>query len=66
MAERYGVDKERIQASVPAKDISADLAMNKAIDFVKSSAVKPSAGKGTAKKNTASEDKNSSETKENE
>ena len=49
MAEKYGMPVEDIKARIPAKDLANDLAMNKAIDFVKKNAVKPEK-KSSAKK----------------
>ena len=57
MAEMYKMDVEVIKQRVAAKDIAADLAMNKAIDFVKANAVKPAAKKAAAKKDTATAEK---------
>ena len=56
----YGMEADAVKAAIPEKDIKHDLAMNKAIDLVKSAAVitdvkekKPAAKKtSTAKKTT--------------
>ena len=50
MAEKYSMKVEDIKARVSAEDVAADLAMNKAIDFVKTNAVKPAAKKAAAEK----------------
>ncbi len=55
MAEKYKMDVETVKARVTVEDIKTDLAMNKAIDLVKASAVKPTAKK-TAKKPAAKKD----------
>lgn len=39
MAEQYGVEIDRVKALVPATEIEKDLAVGKAIDFVKDNAV---------------------------
>ncbi len=61
MAESYGVSEEQVKAAVPAKEIKKDMAVSKALDIVKTSAVitdvekkteKPAAKKSTAKKTT--------------
>lgn len=39
MAADYGIEVSQVKAAVPAKEIAKDLAVNKAIDFVKSNAV---------------------------
>ncbi len=62
MAEQYGMDVERIKQLVPVAEIEKDIAVGKAIDFVKANAVitdevpaekeekKPAAKKTTTKK----------------
>lgn len=59
MAESYGVSEEQVKAAVPVKEIKKDMAVSKALDLVKSSAViseveqkseKPAAKKSAAKK----------------
>ncbi len=59
MAESYGVSEEQVKAAVPVKEIKKDMAVSKALDLVKSSAViseveqkseKPAAKKPAAKK----------------
>ena len=60
LAGMYGMEADAVKAAIPEKDIKHDLAMNKAIDLVKASAVitdvkekKPAAKKtSTAKKTT--------------
>ncbi len=39
MAEQYGVDKEQVKAVIPATELEKDVAVGKAIDFVKANAV---------------------------
>ncbi len=67
MAKDYGMEAEQIKAAVPAEEIAKDLAVGKAIDFIKENAViteveaktekapakKPAAKKTAAKKTTA-------------
>ena len=66
MAKDYGMEVDKIKASVPADDLKKDLAVQKAMDVVKSSAVvtevekktekaekKPAAKKTAAKKPAA-------------
>ncbi len=67
MAKDYGMEAEQIKAAVPTTEIAKDIAVNKAIDLVKESAVitevdakteekpakKPAAKKTAAKKTTA-------------
>ncbi len=57
MAKNYGMTAEQIKNAVPETEIAKDLAVNKAIDFVKENAVitevkekKPAAKKSTTKK----------------
>lgn len=38
MAEEYGMEADKIRAAVPAEDIAKDLAVGKAIDFIKENA----------------------------
>lgn len=59
MAKQYDMDLEKIKAIVPTEDIAEDLAVNKAIDFVRDNAVitekkeaKKAAKKPAAKKTT--------------
>ena len=59
----YNVDIDRIKAAIPEREVSADLAVGKAIDFIKASAVitevakkdekAPAAKKTAAKKTSA-------------
>lgn len=57
MAKDYSVSVEQVKAAVPAEEIKKDIAVNKALDLIKSSAVveedeeKPATKKSTAKKN---------------
>ena len=66
MANDYGIEIDKVKAAVPASEIGKDLAVGKAIDFIKENAViteveaktekpakKPAAKKTTAKKSTA-------------
>ncbi len=67
MAKDYGMEAEQIKAAVPSEEIAKDLAVGKAIDFIKENAViteveaktekaaekKPAAKKTAAKKTTA-------------
>ena len=67
MAKDYGMEADQIKAAVPAEEIAKDLAVGKAIDFIKENAViteveaktekapakKPAAKKTAAKKTTA-------------
>ncbi|MGN0451290.1 MAG: trigger factor [Acutalibacteraceae bacterium] len=39
LAENYGVELEKVKAAIPAEEISKDLAVGKAIDFIKENAV---------------------------
>ena len=61
MANDYGVTVEQVKNAVPAEEIAKDLAVNKAIDLVKESAVitevKKSAAKKTTTKTAEGEDK---------
>lgn len=66
LAESYGVDVDKVKAAIPASEIEKDVAVGKAIDFVKANAViteveekkaeskdeKPAAKKPAAKKTT--------------
>lgn len=65
MAKNYGMEVDAVKAAVPAEEIAKDLAVGKAIDFVKENAViteveaktekaekKPAAKKAAAKKTT--------------
>ena len=65
MAKDYGMEVEQVKAAVPASEIGKDLAVGKAIDFIKANAVitevaekaekaekKPAAKKPAAKKTT--------------
>ena len=67
MAEDYGVELEKVKAAIPASELSKDIAVGKAIDFIKENAVitevepkakaeeekKPAAKKTAAKKPAA-------------
>ena len=48
-AEQYKMDVEKIKSFIPEKELSADLAVSKAMDLVKSSAVKPTKAKKAEK-----------------
>ena len=76
MAKDYGMEIDKIKAAVPAEEIAKDIAVGKAIDFIKENAVitevetktekaekKPAAKKTTAKKTTkkATEEKKDAE-----
>ena len=60
MAEQYGMEAEAVKNAVPAAELAKDVAVTKAIDFIKENAViteveektekKPAAKKSTAKK----------------
>ena len=55
MAESYGVEVEQVKAAIPASEIEKDIAVGKAIDFVKENAVITEAAaeeKAAPKKNT--------------
>ncbi|MBR7071611.1 MAG: trigger factor [Clostridia bacterium] len=60
MAKDYGVEIERVKASIPASEIEKDIAVGKAIDFIKANAEitdeKPEA-KPTEKKTAAKSEK---------
>ncbi len=71
MAEAYGVSEEQVKKAVPAKEIKKDLAVTKALEIVKSTAVvtdvekkaeKPAAKKPAAKKTTTSTAKKTTST----
>ncbi len=53
MAKDYGVSVEEVKKAVPASEIAKDLAVNKAIDLIKETAVITDTKKSTAKKTTA-------------
>ena len=76
MAKDYGMEIDKVKAAVPAEEIAKDIAVGKAIDFIKDNAViteveaktekaekKPAAKKTTAKKTTkkAAEEKKDAE-----
>lgn len=76
MAKDYGMEVDKVKAAVPAEEIAKDLAVGKAIDFIKENAViteveaktekaekKPAAKKTAAKKTTkkAAEEKKDAE-----
>ncbi len=67
MAKDYGVEVDKVKASIPAEELAKDLAVGKAIDFIKANAEitvaepkKVAGKKASAKKETAQEtaDKN--------
>lgn len=71
MAASYGIEVEQVKAALPESEIIGSLALNKAIDLVKSSAEikevaekKASAKKTTAKKSTAKKTTKKAETEE--
>ena len=56
MAESYGMEADKLEEIVPADDLVKDIAVNKAIDLIKETAViseKTGCKKSTAKKSTA-------------
>ncbi|MBQ8550404.1 MAG: trigger factor [Clostridia bacterium] len=53
MAEAYGVSEEQVKSAVPVKEIKKDLAVTKALELVKSSAVVTEVEKKTEKKPAA-------------
>ncbi len=53
MAKDYGMEVEQIKAAVPTEEIAKDLAVGKAIDFIKDNAVITEKKKTAAKKTTA-------------
>ncbi|MBR2636864.1 MAG: trigger factor [Oscillospiraceae bacterium] len=69
MASAYGIEIEKIKELVPAEDIKLDLAVNKAVDLIKDTAVvtekKPAAKKKAPAKKKAAE-KEAEEVKEEE
>ncbi|MBQ9768755.1 MAG: trigger factor, partial [Clostridia bacterium] len=77
VAANYGIEAEQVKASIPEKDIVHDIALNKAVDLVKASAVitdvekktekeekKAPAKKPAAKKTTAKKTTKKAETEE--
>lgn len=71
MAASYGIEVEQVKAALPESEIIGSLALNKAIDLVKSSAEikevaekKAAAKKTTAKKSTAKKTTKKAETEE--
>ncbi len=50
MAEAYGVSEEQVKSAVPTKEIKKDLAVTKALELVKSTAVIKEVAKKTEKK----------------
>lgn len=49
MAEQYNMEAEKIKGFIPAQELSKDLAVTKAMDFVKENAKKPAAKKAEKK-----------------
>ena len=49
VAANYGIEAEQVKASIPEKDIIHDIALNKAVDLVKASAVITDVEKKTEK-----------------
>lgn len=69
MAEQYNMEADKLKEIVPADDISKDLAMNKAIDLIRDSAViseKKASAKKAAPKKTAAKKAAAEETAEGE
>ena len=74
MAKDYGIEADKVRAAVPTEEIAKDLAVGKAIDLVKESAViteveaktekKAAAKKSTAKKSTSTTKKTTKKTEE--
>lgn len=52
-AEVYSMELEKIKELLPAEEIAKDIAVNKAIDFVRDNAVAPKAKKKTTRKSTS-------------
>ena len=75
MAKDYGMEADQIKAAVPTEEIAKDLAVNKALDLVKDTAVitevdaktekKPAAKKTAAKKPAAKKSTAKKTTEEN-
>lgn len=63
-AEVYGMELEKIKEALPAEEIGKDIAVNKAIDFVRDNAVAPKAKKKTTRKSTAKKAKTEEEAAE--
>ena len=63
MADAYKMSKEQIKAIIPVEEFKKDVAVNKAIDLVKDSAVieKKTTRKTTAKKTTAADEEKTEE-----
>ncbi len=63
MADAYKMSKEQIKAIIPVEEFKKDIAVNKAIDLVKDSAVieKKTTRKTTAKKTTAADEEKTEE-----
>ena len=53
MAEDYGVELEKVKSAIPASELSKDIAVGKAIDFIKENAVEPKAKAEEEKKPAA-------------
>ncbi len=60
LADGYKIDVERVKNAIPAEEVSADLAVKKAIDFVKSNAEIKEVDKKTEKKEEKTESKTTS------
>ena len=60
LADGYKIDVERVKNAIPAEDVSADLAVKKAIDFVKSNAEIKEVDKKTEKKDEKTDSKTTS------
>ena len=50
LAENYGVEVDKVKAVIPQEEVEKDIAVGKAIDFIKSNAVITEAEKPAAKK----------------
>ena len=50
LAENYGIEVDKVKAVIPQEEIEKDIAVSKAIDFIKSNAVITEAEKPAAKK----------------
>lgn len=66
LAENYGVELEKVKASIPAEELAKDVAVGKAIDLVKESAVitevdEKAKEKAPAKKNAKKKTENEAE-----
>ena len=53
MAKDYGVELDRVKAAIPESEVAKDLAVGKAIDFIKDNAVITGVEEKTEKKEPA-------------